>query len=194
MSELVVGSIAGLASNSYVVDVSAGSTLDLSNATSLPSSALPTGSVLQVVSTTKTDTFSTTSTTPTALTGATVSITPKFASSKILVTFTTVASASALCTGSFQLKRDSTNIGGGASAGNRLSAISSVTIASQNYRHSVASNFLDSPATTSSITYSIDVFTSSGTFWIGRNNTDTDSNSADFVRTPSTITLMEIAG
>ncbi len=44
MSELSVGSLSGLAANSYVIDVASGSSLDLSNATDLPASALPAGS------------------------------------------------------------------------------------------------------------------------------------------------------
>jgi len=51
----------------------------------LASSSMPTGSVLQVVSTTKTDTFSTTSTTFTDVTGLSVTITPTSSSNQILV-------------------------------------------------------------------------------------------------------------
>ena len=48
MSELTVGTLSGLAANSYVIDVASGSTLDLSNATDLPASALPAGSIIAV--------------------------------------------------------------------------------------------------------------------------------------------------
>ena len=57
MSELSLGTLSGLAANSYVVDVASGSSLDLS-----AGAVLPAGSILQVVSTTKTDTFSSSST------------------------------------------------------------------------------------------------------------------------------------
>lgn len=55
--------------------------------TGLNSASLPTGSVLQVVSTAKTDTFSTTSASGTFadITGLSVSITPSSASNKILI-------------------------------------------------------------------------------------------------------------
>jgi hypothetical protein len=56
----------------------------LSAVTTLPA-AIATGKVLQVVSTTKTDTFTTTSTSFTDITGMSVSITPSSASNKILV-------------------------------------------------------------------------------------------------------------
>ena len=49
------------------------------------SSALPTGSILQVVSTTKTDTFTSTSTSMVDITGLSATITPSSTSSKILV-------------------------------------------------------------------------------------------------------------
>jgi hypothetical protein len=51
---------------------------------------------------------------------------------------------------------------------------------------------LDSPGTTSAITYSIDVATASGTIGINRSQSDVDT--ASEARTASTITLMEIAG
>jgi hypothetical protein len=56
----------------------------LSAITTLPA-AIATGKVLQVVQTTKTDTFTTTSTSFTDVTGLSVSITPSSASSKILI-------------------------------------------------------------------------------------------------------------
>ena len=69
------------------------------------------GTILQVVSTTKTDTFSTTSTSMTDLTGMSVAITPSSTSNKILITgniFVSGSSASALVV--FNLVRGSTNI------------------------------------------------------------------------------------
>jgi hypothetical protein len=51
----------------------------------VPASAMPAGSVLQVVSVTKTDTFSSTATSFTDITGMAATITPTSASSKILV-------------------------------------------------------------------------------------------------------------
>ena len=51
----------------------------------LATSGLPTGTVLQVVSTAKTDTFESTSTSFTDVTGLSVAITPSSSSNKILV-------------------------------------------------------------------------------------------------------------
>ena len=53
----------------------------------LPDSAMASGSIIQVVSTTKTDTFTTTAaiTSPAAVTGLSCSITPSSSSNKILI-------------------------------------------------------------------------------------------------------------
>jgi hypothetical protein len=156
---------------------------------------LPAGSVLQVVSTTKTDTFTTTSTSFTDITGLSVSITPTSATSKILVMYNFQASAtSGEYTAGFRLMRDSTAICLGVAASNRFAAT--------NYNRSVSSvadqswamtmNFLDSPATTSATTYKVQAREGSGgTVAVGR--TVSDSDSSVIARFPSTITVMEIA-
>jgi hypothetical protein len=149
--------------------------------------------ILQVVSTTKTDVFSTSASSPTAITGASVSITPSSASSKIFVSFDTVTSSSSLTSIAFQLFRDSTNVGGGLGSGSRRSAIATTTN-STDYRNIVSGSFLDAPATTSAITYSLQVFGNGATVWIGRGDFDADNNGASSTRTPLTITAMEVAG
>ena len=74
------------------------------------------GSVVQVLSTTKTDDFSTTSTSYTDITGLSVAITPKFSSSKILVSY--IVNGSNYGSGmTLQLLRDSTIIGSGTGTG-----------------------------------------------------------------------------
>lgn len=152
------------------------------------------GGVLQVVSTTKTDTFSTTSTSPVAITGASVSITPRSTSSKIFVSFSAGATGSGNMYSSVQLLRDTTVIGGGTAAGNRLSAISRVYNGGNEGINHVG-EFLDSPLTTSTITYSLKAWLhSAGTLYFGRGSTDGDTTIAADSRTPVTITAMEIAG
>jgi hypothetical protein len=57
----------------------------------------------------------------------------------------------------------------------------------------MAMNFLDSPATTSSVTYKVQALAQSGsTTAVGR--TVADSDNVVIARFPSTITVMEIAG
>ena len=155
----------------------------------------PSGSVLQVVSTTKTDTFTTTSTSFTDITGLSVSITPISATSKILVLYNFQASAtSGEYTAGFQLVRNSTAICLGVAEGSRFAATSynrSVnSVADQSW--AMAMNFLDSPATTSATTYKVQAREGSGgTVAVGR--TVGNSDSSVMARFPSTITVMEIA-
>ena len=164
--------------------------------TSATTTGFPAGSVLQVVSTTKTDTFTTTSTSFTDVTGLSVSITPSSASNKILVLYNFQASAtSGENTVGFQLVRNSTAICLGTAAGSRFAATNYNRSMTGNNDQSWAMtmNFLDSPATTSSVTYKVQVLTQAGaTAAVGR--TVLDSNVAVIARFPSTITVMEIAG
>jgi hypothetical protein len=161
----------------------------------LASAQLPTGSILQVVSTTKTDTFSSTSGTFTDVTGLTVSITPSSTASKVLVTFSAMVGADFGAINPFlRLARDGTGILIGDAAGSRTRATDGRTNplnSSSSYRASGI--FLDSPNTTSAITYSVQVLRDAGgTFYINR--TASDADNANIARGASTITVMEVAG
>ena len=91
----------------------------LANAT-ITAGTFPAGHVLQVLSTTKTDTFSHATTTVTTITGLTVAITPSSTSNKILimggVNFGKVNANSGY---PLKLFKDSTEIGIGGAAGTR---------------------------------------------------------------------------
>ena len=145
-----------------------------------------TGSVLQVVSTNKNDTFSTTSTSFTDVTGLSVSITPSSTTSKILVFVDTNYSPSGTSTlAAFNLVRGATNISQPATAPTYTGSFVAYTNAADTML-TPSFNFLDSPATTSATTYKIQVKTNSGTVYLNRRlSTDTAST--------STITVMEIA-
>lgn len=151
-----------------------------------------TGQVLQVASTTKTDTFTTTSTSFTDITGLSVSITPSTTTSKFLVMSNWQASVSGDIAVMFRLMRDSTAISIGDAAGSRTRASASLlqsNITEQLGTFSV--HVLDSPATTSATTYKVQMFVNTGTGYIGRTGSDADS--ATRPRTASTITVMEIS-
>jgi len=158
---------------------------------------LPAGSVLQVVSTTKTDTFvgSVNTNTFTDITGMSVSITPTSASSKILViVFLNGGSYDGIEKAPWRLMRNSTPICIGDAAGNRGQA--SGDSGGQNvYWPGFNGNiFLDSPSTTSSTTYKCQyVTTSSGIFYVNRSVIDRNDSAAVDARSSSTITVMEIA-
>ncbi len=163
--------------------------------TSVPSSGLqladanmPTGSVLQVVSTTKLDAFQTASTSPIDVTGLSVSITPTSASSKILV-LSQIWGTGTADTGFYvNLVRDSTNLSI-STAGSSINTTISSYFGDGNQWSSIPIMFLDSPATTSSRTYKIQIFSSSGSTSVAINKRVDNA----FVGGSSSITVMEIA-
>jgi hypothetical protein len=149
--------------------------------------------ILQVVSTTKTDTFTTTSASFVDITGMSATITPSSASSKILVLASLGIAMSVNTNVRLKLLRDSTDIFIGNAAGSRT-RVSSFGYTGASGELSNSMNFLDSPATTSSLTYKIQMLSavSGQTVYLNRSVLDTDS--AGFARAASTITLMEVSG
>ena len=167
------------------------SALVLTNATGLPRAALPTGSVLQVVQTTNTAAFTTTSTSYVTL--MTVSITPSSASNKVLITFGTNGGTNGdVMHGYVAIFRGATQLFQADTAGSRRSATNVINTATQVQQY-YGGTFLDSPATTSAISYTIQVLSSNGqTLYINRSARDTDGLAYDG-RSVSSITVMEIA-
>jgi hypothetical protein len=162
----------------------------------IAAAALPAGTVLQVVSTTKTDTFTGTSSTYIDLTGMSVTITPRSASNKILVSYSVNRSASVAAQSSIQILRDSTAICIGDAAGSRTRATTAPYPSSADAISSSitsAMTFLDSPATTSATTYKLQTRSDAATT-IYINRSGGDANNADASRSASTITAMEIQG
>ena len=139
------------------------------------------GSVLQVVNATY-STYGTTTSTTFADTGLTASITPKFATSKILVivSLSGVGKSGFNTTAKYQLVKNSTAILG-IDDGTGFTNSTAYSICS------ATANYLDSPATTSATTYKVQygIDVSGGTAYI---------NFSQNAVTTSTITLMEIAG
>jgi len=150
------------------------------------------GKVLQVVAVEKSDTFTTTSTSHADITGLTVDITPSATTSKILVLSTVNGSqAKDLNRTYLRLMRDSTPIFVGDTAGNRDPLSGSYSTAHTSIIGApVGSTILDSPSTTSAVTYKWQVIVTGGTGYINR--TEQDYDLADQGRWSSTITLMEI--
>ena len=165
----------------------------LTSASSFTSSQMPTGSVLQVVSTTKTDSYSNAAQNAwNDVTGLSVSITPSSSSNKILVTGQLSYAASSNLY--FRLVRASTAIAVGDTALSRISCTcaSGYNFCDGNVGENANFNFLDSPSTTSSTTYKIQVYGFNVTQYVNRMVTDTDSGVSP--RNISTITVMEIKG
>ena len=165
------------------------------NSTLLPS-ATNTGKILQVVSTTKTDHFTTTSSSITEITGLNVSITPSASTSKILLYLNINFGAATDSYFGFYLKRDSTLIATTTAVdGNdtRKQQAFSGYIESEFRTESGGINFLDSPNTTSALSYK--AFCSSNynsrALHINRTSSVTDNTYNGGMI--STLTAMEVA-
>jgi len=164
------------------------------------------GKILQVVSTTKTDTFSASIAQGalSAVTGLSATITPSSTSSKILVlgqvnaatavggfylegvTAVLTRGGAAICIGdSAGARGRGTSSGGSVVAANGLDEIA----------QSISILFLDSPATTSATTYAIEVGHSrAGTTTVVINSPGvTTLDRSDIWRTTSTITVLEVS-
>ena len=162
--------------------------------------ALPTGlccKVLQVVQDTKLDVFTTSSSSLTDITGLAVTITPTSSSSKIMIQASvTVSGGSADRNYLLAVTRDDTEIykadqvGSRQRAGGGIHYMHGATQTQGTYSTNIM--YLDSPSSTSAITYKIKAQVNSGsTMVINRTGDTTDNdNRATF---PSSITVMEIA-
>jgi len=163
--------------------------------------AMPAGAVLQVVQTNFTaSTTSISGTSFTEITGLNVSITPKFSSSKILWQCSIAQGENEDTFPAYKLFRDSTalNVPSAVSPGGAATFAGVHTgndSRDQYLLHQVNYQFLDSPNTTSQITYKVQVrpfsVSSGHTVYINRSQTIGDGN--QFTST-STVTVMEIAG
>jgi len=158
------------------------------------------GKVLQVVSATKTDTASSSSTSYADITDLSVSITPSSTNNKILIMFDVYVGADLNNAGILlQLVRNSTAIciGDASATRPRLSGSSyagDLGPSTENYIGVVSNTFLDSPSTTSATTYKLQFASTGGTsIYINRTVADRDGGTYD-PRTASGITVMEIAG
>ena len=160
---------------------------------------MPTGSVLQVVTTFKNDVFSASLAggSFTDVTGFSVTITPISTTSKILVLASyTLATGGAAMTS--RLLRNGTLISNGIATGARVSASSAAISHTGDANRGVPTsiNFLDSPSTTSAVTYKLQIgaVEPSGTHTCFFNTSGVDNDAAYNARPASSITLLEIAG
>ena len=148
--------------------------------------------VLQVV---KTDIFSTTSTSWVDITGMTVNITPKSANSKILIMGDLKIGGTSNCSVNIALVRNGTQIYIGDTRGSRQR----VTYATSNDTnlndvYASCNVYLDSPATTSAVTYKFQMRTEAGNTGTGYLNTDGENpDTQEGSTSASSITVMEVA-
>lgn len=155
------------------------------------------GKVLQVLQAVTDAVWSTLSTTLTDVTGLSVSITPSATSSKILVIldahigFQTYA-------GIYHLLRDTTKIYAGAGDLTRCGLYTNNYVSTTSSQYALlplTANYLDSPATTSSITYKLQgsSFTNNSYSYLNRTYGNINEANRDGL-TASSITVMEISG
>ncbi len=161
----------------------------------LSTSLMPAGTVLQVKSTTISSaaTYSLGSGAIQDV-GVNVSITPTSTSSKILVISTVSSAGISFNRPGSVLVRNGTRIAAGDAAGSR-NRTSSGGSSGETSPGTQTVNFLDSPATTSSLTYGVYIVNyHSGTQSYAFNYDQGNSDNPAHGRTASTITVMEIAG
>mgnify|MGYP003140616691 FL=1 len=166
----------------------------LSAITSLPTGVG--GKVLQVQNQFY-DTQTSMNTTAFTDTGLTANITPASSSNKVLVSFYPSFSSADNSYIAFKIFRGSTEIGSSTQSGTGIECFGgwffSTTEAYSVYQCPLV--FLDSPSSTSSLTYKLQVSpmrTSSYQFYLNRSHTQGDEN--QFGGTSSSTILMEIAG
>ena len=165
----------------------------------IPVAGVPTGGgggIIQVKSVVKTDVFTSTSTSFVDITGMSVSITPTSNTSKILVIAQCAVSGEDAGTGII-LDRDGTEPLTADANGSRqrFTIIGFYAASDRENRYGNGANhisFLDSPATTSQVTYKLRAKTrSSSTFYVNQTrHTGDDTNGS--VGT-STLTVMEVS-
>ena len=166
----------------------------------VPRDGLPSGSaggIIQVKSTTKTDTFTTNSTSFTDITGLSVTITPTRSDNKILVMMHVNLGHTIYVSGFVRLVRDSTPISIGDGAGSRIACTVAMSDdPNDDEINCYSATFLDSPSTTLATTYKVQLATeasgNTGNVFVNRSGEDTDNNQHS--RVTSSITVMEVSG
>ena len=157
-----------------------------------------TGKILQVVQAVKTDTASSTSATFADISGLSVSITPASTSNKILVTCNIYAGGDDNSFTGYKVFRDSTAIGlGTAATGNQtnvsFSSFSTNTSSSAFGLRNATFEFLDSPSSTSSLTYKIQFASLHNNEDVYINRCEQQNDQALYMFPISTITVKEVA-
>ena len=152
------------------------------------------GKILQVVSATKTDHFSTTSSSLTEITGLNVTITPSATTSKIylVIDISVGGETSYIC---FNIKRDSTLIAvttGVDGNDSRHQGTFGQTVSGNSTLSHSGFNFLDTPSTTSAITYKVFTVSTYNTNPVSINRAHATGNAQYNAGGSSTITAVEV--
>ena len=162
----------------------------------ISSASVPAGSIIQVQQTVKTDTWSTSSGSWSDITGLGVTITPTLATSKILIrcSVTMGTPGAGNISGCRLTRNGSTFIIGDANGSENRASWAFFANADANQAVGSSFSYLDSPATTSALTYQIQTgqlnTTISSTVYVNRHS---NVGNAYNLRSVSSIIVMEIA-
>ena len=161
----------------------------------LDASLIGGGKIGQVVQTHFTTQSQMSSSSFAAISGCTVDITPSATSSKVFVMISLCAGVNQASYGFFKLYRDSTLIGSGSDSSNRIGCNFSI---SQNDGDNTSDGvkqvnyqYLDSPSSTSALTYTVQASTFSNST-ITYNKTPDNSDNGRTTQGSSTITVLEV--
>ena len=140
------------------------------------------GKIGQVVNVNKTDTFNSSSGSYVDVTGVSAAITPSATTSKIFVNLTLYVSNDTQTSNTFaKIVRDSTGL---QESINRIPQEAQAVYRTYN----ISMTHLDSPSSTSALTYKLQMLTNAGTFYVNR-----AANQGGFSGThTATLTLMEV--
>ena len=161
----------------------------------LDASLIGGGKVGQVVQTHFTTQSQMSSSSFAAISGCTVDITPSATSSKVFVMISLCSGVNGASYGFFKLYRDSTVIGSGSDSSNRIGCNFSI---SQNDGDNTSDGvkqvnyqYLDSPSSTSALTYTVQASTFSNST-ITYNKTPDNSDNGRTAQASSVITVIEV--
>ena len=163
----------------------------------IPTGGVPTGGgggIIQIKQALKTDAFSTSSTSYVDITGLSVTLTPKFSTSKVFISFDLATGHTTSTQQSIQLVRQ---VSGSDTIINACAYDSSTSMfyvdAADSYetwdRNHVTYQCIDSPATTSAVNYRLRtyIYSSSQTQYVNRCHNSANNTGS------STLTVMEIS-
>jgi hypothetical protein len=165
----------------------------------VPAGGLPSGSnggIVQMKQAFKGDTFTTTSGSFVDVTGLSVSITPSSNSNKILVQVNLCGQGRPSYARNIpRLVRDSTPIGNSTDPGSRIAGFGQMYQGEDGANTATTSiEFLDSPATTSAVTYKVQIVNGNNTGDVMCiNRSYDDGNNSAGHRYSSSITVMEVS-
>ena len=169
----------------------------------VPTDGVPTGGgggIVQVKSATITNTFDNDQETFADVTGVTVTITPKFSTSKMLVMYNGCAGMEATNRmGHVRIVRviggvtNTTIYVGDQGQSNQARASSSFASPFNYMMQQFSGTFMDSPATTNAVTYKMQIAAGDQGYKVNIGLDDGNSNEFSRARVPTTITVMEVS-